>query len=190
LQEASIPRWTLVAALVVAVVSTTSAALASPSSRVTTDPLVGTWDTAPIPVAKIRTALKARGYTTVAIDKMFKSYKFLYHIKNSIQYEIRFYREVDQTPFQIRTFWDPSTGPKPLNGDHGPYKLLPGHRFSWVGTTPPTDTYRTTFRYAVDGKTLRLTFLGLVEPGLSAAQLLADKKIPILQALAPYKKVD
>jgi hypothetical protein len=161
----------------------------SSSAQAAADPLVGTWDTAPIPVAKLRAALAAHGYTAASIDKMFHNLAFLNHISKSIEFEIRFYRETDGTPFQIVRFWDPTTRPKPAYGDHGPYKLLPGNRVEYTGTDPPTDTYRTTFSYAIHGNRLTLHFVSLVEPGLSAKQRLADQKRPIMQAAAPYAKV-
>ena len=171
-----------------AIATSLSAAYASQASRTSGDPLVGTWDTKPIPLAKLRSALKARGYSTAETDKMFKSLAFLYHIKKSIQYEISFYRD-NGVPFQYVTYWDPAPPAKRADPAHGPYKLLPGSRVSYVGTDPPTDTYRTTFTYSVRGKTLTLHYVSLAEPGLSAVQRRSDAKLPILQAVAPYTKV-
>jgi hypothetical protein len=75
------------------------------------------------------------------------------------------------------------------DGDHGPYSRLPGSRFVSRGTDPPTDTWRTTFAYTVTTTQLRLRFLSLVEPGLSAQQRHSDEKRPILMASTVFKKL-
>lgn len=155
------------------------------------DPLVGTWDTAPIPLARIRAAFTAYGYKTDAIDKFFKNQAFLHHIKKTVKSEMRFYREPGGAPFQIVVFWDPTTGPEPsyAGADHGPYTLLPGHRVTTRGTDPPTDKWVTTYSYTVTRTQLKLRFIKFVQPSENEKNRLAYQKLFIMYAAAPYKKV-
>jgi hypothetical protein len=155
------------------------------------DPLQGTWDSTPISLAKLRAALTANGYTTTSIDKMFHTLLVLYHVKKSIEYEVKFYGGPGGTPFQSVFFWDPTSQSKPgcVGCDHGPYKLLAGNRVTFAGTDPPTDKFVTTYGYSVVGKTLRLRFISLVEPGMSAAQTVADRKWKISLTVAGYSKL-
>jgi hypothetical protein len=180
------------ATAVVAVLSLLAPVSASPQRLParTADPLVGTWDTAPIPLASIRAGLTAHGYAADSIDKLFHTLLIHNQISKSIKYEIRFYRD-NGVPFQIVIYWDPATHPRPsyAGADHGPYKLLPGRRAAFRGTDPPTNTWITTYSYRATGKTLRLKFASLVEPGLSENQRRADQKQKIALAIAPYKKV-
>ena len=154
------------------------------TARLAADPLVGTWDTGPIPLAKIRAALTAHGYSASQISHMFQTF----HMSKSWDWNLSFYRE-NGVPFQILRNWDPTTQTKPVYGDHGPYKLMPGHRFVARGVDPPTDTFLTTFSYTVTGTRLILHYISLVEPGVSKAQALADQKRGIVEAVVPYKKV-
>ena len=148
------------------------------------DPLVGTWETGLIPLGKIRATLATHGYTAKSIDNFFHKNN---HFVKGIDFRISFYRQ-NGVPFQITYAWDPTHGSLP-DGDHGPYSLLPGDRFVSRGTDPPTDTFLTTFGYTVTGTRLRLHFVSLVEPGLSAKQRLSDEKRPILMASTMFKKV-
>ncbi len=175
--------------LAAASISTTSANARLQSHR-SANPILGTWDTVPLPLAKYRAALAAHGYSNSSIDKLFQSLGLHNHIKNRIKYEIRYYLQPDGTPFQIVRFWDPTTGPKPPDStfDHGPFKLLPGSRIQSTGTDPPTNTFVTTFRYSLHGKQLALRYLSLVEPGVNPNQLLADEKKPIIQAAGIYTR--
>lgn len=148
------------------------------------DPLVGTWQTGLIPLAKVSATLAAHGYTPTQIDT------FLHkngHYVKGVTIRIRFYRE-GGVPFQIIYSWDPTHNQLP-DGDHGPYSLLPGNQVVYRGTDPPTDTWRTTFAYAVTARQLKLRFISLVEPGLSAKQLRSDQKRPILIASTVFKKL-
>jgi hypothetical protein len=154
------------------------------AARAAGDPLVGTWDTGPIPLAKIRAALSARGYSASQISHMFQNF----HMSKSWEWNLSFYRE-NGAPFQILRNWDPTTQTKPVYGDHGPYKLLPNHRFVARGVDPPTNTFLTTFSYTASGTRLTLHFISLVEPAVSKGQALADQKRGIVEAVAPYKKV-
>jgi hypothetical protein len=147
------------------------------------DPLVGTWQTGLIPLAKVRATLTTHGYTAKQIDNYLHLNN---HFVKGLTIRIRFYRE-NGVPFQIVYAWDPTHNPLP-NGDHGPYSQLPGNQFVSRGTDPPTDTWRTTFAYTVTATQLRLRFVSLVEPGLSATQLHSDEKRPILMASTVFKR--
>ena len=149
------------------------------------DPLVGTWQTGLIPLAKVRATLTTHGYTATQIDNYLHKNN---HFVKGVAIRIRFYRE-NGVPFQIVYEWDPTHNTLP-DGEHGPYSLLPGKRFVSRGTDPPTDTWRTTFDYTVTATRLTLRFVSLVEPGLSAQQRHSDEKRPILMSSTPFKKVD
>jgi hypothetical protein len=148
------------------------------------DPLGGTWQTGLIPVARIRTTLTAHGYTSTQIEHFLHTNN---HFVKGVAIRIRFYRE-NGVPFQIVYAWDPTHNPLP-EGDHGPYALLPGDRFTSRGTDPPTDTWRTTYGYSVTATRLRLHFVNLVEPGLSTKQRASDEKRPILMSSTLFKKL-
>jgi hypothetical protein len=148
------------------------------------DPLVGTWQTPLIPLTKVSATLAAHGYTKTQINNFL--HKNTHYVKG-LTIRIRFYRE-SGTPFQIIYSWDPTSSPLP-DGDHGPYTLLPRNRVVYRGTDPPTDTWRTTFAYSVTGAQLRLRFISLVEPGVSAKQLRSDEKRPILMASTFFKRL-
>jgi hypothetical protein len=156
----------------------------TPASTPARDPLVGTWQTPLIPLAKVSATLSAHGYTASQIDNFLHKNT---HYVEGLTIRIRFYRE-SGTPFQIVYSWDPTSSPLP-DGDHGPYSLLPGDRVVYRGTDPPTDTWRTTFAYTVTGAHLRLRFISLVEPGVTAAQLHSDQKRPILMASTVFKRL-
>jgi hypothetical protein len=72
------------------------------------DPLQGTWDSTPIPLAKLRAALTANGYTTTSIDKMFHTLLVLYHVKKSIEYEVKSYVGARWDAISKRLFLGPN----------------------------------------------------------------------------------
>jgi len=156
------------------------------------DPLVGTWQTAAIPLPRIRAAFTAHGYTRLEIDRFFKNQAFLNNLRKTVKCEMRFYRDRDGKPFQVVVFWDPSTGPEPsyTGADHGPYEVLSGGRLTRRGTEPPTDGWVTTYGYAVTGRHLRLRFIKFVQPSETETQRLAYQKLFILYAVAPYRRVN
>jgi hypothetical protein len=156
----------------------------TPASPQMKNPLVGTWQTGLIPLAKVSATLSANGYSAMQIDNFLHKNS---HYEKGLTIRIRFYRD-NGTPFQIVHAWDPTLGPLP-EGDHGPYSLLPGNRVVYRGTDPPTDMWRTTFAYTVTATQLKLRFISLVEPGLSAGQLHSDEKRPILMASTVFKKL-
>ena len=167
-----------------AVIATFAFVASTAASSQTTDPLVGTWQTPVLPLAKVSEILSAHGYTAAQIDN------FLHkngHYVKGLAIRIRFYRD-NGTPFQIVYSWDPTHDSLP-DGDHGPYSLLPGKRVVYRGTDPPTDTWRTTFAYTVTATKLKLRFISLVEPGVGAQQLHADQKRPILMSSTVFTKL-
>ena len=149
---------------------------ATPSPQANT--LEGTWDTGPVPVAKIVAALRAHGYTPSETETFIHNQQKAKSFDKSFEQRLVFYRQ-NGVPFLLKSTW----------GDHGPYKLLPNGRFVWSGVDPPTDTYHTTYSYAVTGSRLVMRFISLVEPGVSEKQRLADQKVSIVVAAAPYRKV-
>jgi hypothetical protein len=81
----------------------------TPAARETKDPLVGTWQTLLIPLAKVSATLSAHGYTATQIDN------FLHkngHYVKGLTIRIRFYRD-SGAPFQIVYSWDPRHGSLP-----------------------------------------------------------------------------
>jgi hypothetical protein len=152
--------------------------------RVAADPLFGTWDTGPIPVQKVRAALRSAGYSNAKITKMFHDFG----IAKAQESRLVFYRQ-GGAPFQLAQGWDPSKQPRPSDGNHGPYKLLPNHRFVVSGVDPPTDKNRLVFSYSVTGKILRLRLVSLTEPAFSAAALAFDRMAIRSQVAFPYRKI-
>jgi hypothetical protein len=152
--------------------------------RVAADPLVGTWDTGPVPVRKLRAALLATGYSSAKITKMFQDFG----IAKAQESRLVFYRQ-GGAPFRLGQSWDPSKQSRPSSGDHGPYKLLPNHRFVVSGVDPPTDRNRAVFSYAVIGKILRLRLISLKEPAFSAAELAFDRMATRAQVAFPFRKI-
>ena len=175
----------VIAVALAALAATLAFVGSAPGSPAMKDPLVGTWQTPLIPLAKVSATLSAHGYTATEIDN------FLHkngHYVKGLTIRIRFYRD-SGAPFQIVYAWDPTHGSLP-DGDHGPYSLLPGNRVVYRGTDPPTNTWRTTFAYTVTATHLKLRFISLVEPGVGAQQLRSDQKRPILMTSTVFKKLD
>jgi hypothetical protein len=169
------------------VVATSALLFVMPSAEsrpATADPLIGTWVTGAVPTAKIQAALKAAGFSQSEIGRFVANH----HITTAWSSRLDFYPQ-GSMPFVLRTSWNPLTSKfDPSNGDHGPYKLLPGNEFEWRGTDPPTDTYAATYAYAVHGNRLTLRFVKLVEPGLPAKQVRADERILVVYSAAPFTK--
>lgn len=166
-----------------------AATLGSPANkslerRVAADPLVGTWDTGPIPVQKLRAALRSAGYSSAKITRMFHDFG----IAKAQESRLVFYRQ-GGAPFRLGQGWDPSKQSRPSGGDHGPYKLLPNHRFVVSGVDPPTDKNRAVFSYSVTGKILRLRLVSLTEPAFSAADIAFDRMAIRSQVAFPFRKI-
>lgn len=147
------------------------------------DPLVGSWDTGPIPLRKLRATLRAAGYSNTKITAFVKQFR----MTNAYEFKIVFYRQ-NGRPFLFKKGWDPSTGREPDDADHGPYTLQPGHRFLATGADPATAKIRETFSYSVSPKRLKLHFIRLTEPGTKTEQII-DTMILRAQAARPYKRI-
>jgi hypothetical protein len=146
--------------------------------------LLGTWDTGPIPAAKVRSALIRAGYTATAVARLFR----IFQIRKAFEFEYVFYRK-DGALFQVRREWEPpSNGRKPAGGERGPYRLLPGHRFVVSNIGPPTDGIQATFAYELSTNRLRLHFSGLVVP-IREAQVLYERMMLTASASRPYKRI-
>jgi hypothetical protein len=148
------------------------------------DPVRGTWDTGRIPASKLRAALRSAGYSNADVTKLFHEFG----IVKAQESRLVFYRE-GGVPFRLGQGWDPSKQARPTGGDHGPYKLLPNHRFVVSGVDPPTDKNRAVFSYKVTGKTLRLRLVSLSEPAFSAADVAFDRMAIRSQVAFPYRKI-
>ena len=53
--------------------------------------------------------------------------------------------------------WDPTKGTVPADGDHGPYRLLPGGEIAIASADQPE--FLTVYRYELAGDALTLTWL-------------------------------
>jgi hypothetical protein len=69
---------------------------------------------------------------------------------------VRFYDE-GGVPFVVLSGWNPTTGPMPQGGDHGPYKLLARNRIVFLSADQRE--IGTTYSYQLAGDELTLTFL-------------------------------
>lgn len=149
------------------------------------DPLVGVWRTAPVPVARIRTAILAANFTQADVDTFLDGLKFT--SATSLQFAYHFYtlrgrRVVEQM------FWDAAKKP-PCCGDQGPYELLSNRRLTISSDHPDVNDYRYVFRYRVSGKMLTLRFLSGTNKTLSKKELRFDKVVMTAAATAPYSKI-
>lgn len=171
--------------LALALASGVAAGPSGATSAARSDPLVGTWDTGPIPIRKLRASLVAAGYRNAKITAFFKQFG----MTKAYEFKIAFYRE-NGVPFLYRKGWDPSKGREPRDADHGPYTLLPNRRFVTRGVDPPTDRFRAVFSYTVRGTSLTLRFVSLREPGVSKADLVIDTMLLRASTARPYKRID
>jgi hypothetical protein len=165
-------------------VTSAAAADASRTTSAASGPLVGTWDTGPLPIRKLRAALVADGYTNAKVTAFFKQFG----MTKGYEFKLVFYEE-NGVPFLARKGWDPSKGAAPRNADHWAYTLLPNRRFVDRGTDPATAKIREVFSYSVSGKRLTLSFISLAEPGFSKADLLIDTMLLRASAALPYKRI-
>jgi hypothetical protein len=149
----------------------------------TADPLIGRWDTGRISAQKLRSALRSAGYTNAAVSRLFRDFG----IRKAQEYRFTFYRE-GGVPFLLGQAWDPSRQQQPRGGDHGPYKLLPRHRFVVRGVDPPTDKNRTIFSYTIKGKRLQLRLVSLNEPAFSPSEVKFDRMADRALTAFPYTK--
>ena len=172
------------ALLALALTSSVAAGPRSATTAIAADPLVGTWDTGPIPIRKLRAALVAGGYTNAKVTGLFKQFG----MTKAYEFKRSFYRE-NGLPFLYLKGWDPSRGGEPNDAEHGPYTLLANGRFVSRGVDPPTDRNRQLFSYTVKGKWLTLRLVRLTEPAFSKADLLIDTMLLRASAALPYKRI-
>ena len=109
----------------IAASATPSASASLPPTGVA-DPLVGDWDTGPY-------ATTDYGGTTWEVH-------------------VRFYEE-GGVPFVNSAGWDPTKDHQP-NGDHGPYKVLPGNQLAFSSTDAPILTTLYSYKLSDDHLTI------------------------------------
>jgi hypothetical protein len=160
------------------------AALGSAGAAPTSDPLVGRWDTGPFPMAKIRMAAHAAGYSKALITRFIGEIG-MGHAK-TVEVNLRFYRQAG-VPYALVTGWDPTKGPMPSGGDHGPYKLVTGHRVD-LRSADPTNKQRDTYRYRISNGKLRLYAIAETNPAFTRKQLRLDSVHLYFQTAAPFTK--
>jgi hypothetical protein len=158
---------------------------ASTTSARASDPLVGVWRTAPVPVSKIRAAILAGHFTETDVDTYLEAFKFTK--AKSLQFHQHFF-VYRGTPKVEQKFWD-SSKPVPCCGDQGPYKILPRTRVAITSDNPSVNKYRYVFSYRVQGNQLKLRFLSATNPGLSTDDLRFDKVVMVAFAAAPYTRL-
>jgi hypothetical protein len=149
------------------------------------DPLVGEWDSGPLPISKITAAVVAR-------DADADVHQLLRFIDlagaKSLEFNRRFYREGD-LPFIMDTVWDPTAGPKPNDAAHGPYELLPKNRIAVTSADPGIHKYREVYSYRVDGDRLTMRMVGLTDPSITAKQLRLYRQFLFAETAVPLKRV-
>ena len=163
----------------------TSAAAAPKVVAPAPDPLVGDWDSGPVPMGRIRAAIRAAGYSHDEIAAFLREFG----LEDADDYEFRltFYREGDE-PYVVQRGWSPSQGAPPVDGDHGPYRLLPPDRLEITSADPDVNRYRTVFRYRITGKSLRLRVAEATNPDASPEQLRLDNGLLYALAAAPLQR--
>jgi hypothetical protein len=161
--------------------------LAAPTAGSTTavgaDPLQGTWETSSVPLSKLRGVLVGSGSSAAQVTSFFK----FFGMKNAWRNRLYFYRE-GGIPFLALSGWDPTRRSGPSDPDHGPYRLLSGHRFVARGVDPPTDRVRELFGYSVTRDRLKLRFISLKEPypAFSRQDIVRDTMLMRIVAAVPY----
>ena len=157
----------------------------SQPSTESSDPLVGEWDSGPVPISKVRAAV-------VVVDPDAEIEQLLRFVgvagAKSLEFNRRFYREGGE-PFIMDSVWDPSAGPIPTDASHGPYDLRPKHRVAITSADPDSHKYREVYSYRVDGDRLTMRVVKLTDPSITAKQLRLDKQYLAAATAAPLKRV-
>jgi len=73
-----------------------------------------------------------------------------------VEFHLTFYYEAS-VPFVLMNGWDPSQGPMPEGGDHGPYQLLPNNQMAIGNFDHPEIS--TLYSYELDGDELTITWV-------------------------------
>lgn len=154
---------------------------AATSTSAASSGLKGEWDTGPYPAKVAREAIVAAGYTKA------DTYEVLGN-KKRYEFHLTFYEEYG-TPFVTATGWDPSKGPKPSEGDHGPYRLVPNHRIKLTCDVCDLKTTYMLFSYELDEETLTLRFIRNVNPDASAYDRRFGTAYGLSWTAAPFHRV-
>jgi hypothetical protein len=154
-------------------------------AKLSSDPLVGTWDTRPIPMARVRAAAHAAGYSNALITRFFNEIGA--GKQKTVETNLQFYRQ-GGVPYALGTGWDPTQGPMASGGDHGPYKLLPNHRLVLM-SADPTNKQRDIYRYRISSGKLTLKAIAETNPAFTPAELHLDSIHLYFQTAAPFKKI-
>jgi hypothetical protein len=151
------------------------------------DPVRGTWDTGPIPMRRVRAVMARHGYTRVEIDTFWR--RFGLQRADSWEFNFRFYRR-RRVPYVTKTGWNPTRGGQPLNGDSGPYHILPKNRLSITDQKSSTHRYRELYGYRLGRRTLTLRVISETDPTLTKKELRLDMLFMYAATAAPLKRID
>jgi hypothetical protein len=150
------------------------------------DPLRGTWDTGRVSMDRVRRVMASHGYTGGEVDQFWR--RFSLQRAASWQFNFRFYRKRG-VPYVTKTGWNPDRGGQPLNGDSGPYHLLPKQRLSITDAKSSLHQYREVFAYRIVGRTLTLRVVSETDPTLTKKELRLDMLFMYAGAAAPLRRV-
>jgi hypothetical protein len=156
--------------------SLTKAELVAGNPR--TDALVGTWNSGPVAMVRIRSRLLDAGYDAREIRDFLRFFDL--EEATALESELSFYREVGE-PFWAHRFWDAAVE-RPDDADHGPYEVIRGDRVVLTSADPEVNKYRYVFSYRVRGDELQLRVVSLENPGITPAQF--RREGPLFHALA------
>jgi hypothetical protein len=150
------------------------------------DPLRGTWDTGHVSMDRVRRVMMTNGYTMVEVNEFWR--RFGLQRAASWQFNFRFYRKRG-VPYVTKSGWNPDRGGQPLNGDSGPYHLLPKQRFSITDQKSSTHRYREVYAYRLGRRALTLRVISETDPTLTKKELRLDMLFMYAASAAPLKRV-
>jgi hypothetical protein len=165
--------------------ATTTAEESTKTTAEPSDPLVGEWDSGPVPISKVRAAVVAAD-ADADLDQLLRFIGVAG--AKSLEFNRVFYREGD-LPFIMDTVWDPTAGPKPTDASHGPYELLPKHRVAVTSADADIHKYREVYSYGVDGDRLTMRVVRLTDPSVTAKELRLGKQFLAAETAVPLKRV-
>jgi hypothetical protein len=149
------------------------------------DPLLGGWDSGPVPIRRIRAAVHAAGYTPVEVAAFLREFGITH--AHTYEFRLGFYREGGR-PFVVQRGWDPSRGGVPQDGDHGPYRLLRRQRVAITSADPTINKYRYVFSYTVTGHMLHLHVTSSTNPGITPKRLRLDTSLLYALTATPLQR--
>jgi hypothetical protein len=161
-----------------------AAATLQQSGAAARDPLQGEWETAKIPMSRIRSAVRSAGYTSAEIKAFLKEFGLAR--APALRFNFTFYRD-NGAPFVEQRGWNASHA-LPADSDHGPYRLLPKHRIVITSAEPKIHKYRIVFSYTVRHKVLRLRLVSSTNPGLTKKRLRLENCWLYAQVAASFRK--